>query len=116
MDMLDINSHKAKFDYAVQYFGQVDVLFNNAGRSQRANWENIELSVDKELFELDLFSVVNLTRIALKYFKARGIGHVAVTSSIAGFIAAPLSASYTGAKHAIHVCYLNYYKLSDNNF
>lgn len=103
MDMLDMNSHKKNFDYAVRYFGAVDILLNNAGRSQRANWEDIDMTVDKQMFDLNVFSVVNLTRIAVKYFKERGYGHVAVTSSLAGVIGAPLSGTYTATKHAIHV-------------
>jgi len=79
---------------------------NNAGRSQRANWENIDLSVDKEMFDLNVFSVLSLSRIALQYFMKRNEGHIVVTSSLAGVIAAPYSASYTGAKYALHVsCY-----------
>ncbi|KAK5642664.1 hypothetical protein RI129_008831 [Pyrocoelia pectoralis] len=102
MDMLDINSHQKYFDTALSHFGQIDILLNNAGRSQRAFWESIHLSVDKELFELNVFSVINLTRVALNYFNSRGHGHVAVTSSLAGVFGIPYSGSYTGAKHAIH--------------
>lgn len=103
MDVLDISSHKRHFDKAVHYFGGVDVLFNNAGRSQRAFWEETDLVVDKQVFDLNCFAVVNLTRVALQHFKRRGHGHVAVCSSLAGVIGAPYSCSYTGSKHAIHV-------------
>ncbi|XP_018325407.1 dehydrogenase/reductase SDR family member 7 [Agrilus planipennis] len=102
MDMLDIKSHQKYFDLAVQHFGNVDILFNNAGRSQRATWENIELDIHKQLFELNVFSVVNLTSIAVRYFNSKGSGHVAVTSSLAGVVGVPFSGSYTGSKHAIH--------------
>lgn len=76
---------------------------HNAGRSQRANWENIDIKVDKEAFDLNVFSIVNLTRVVLKYFLQQGKGHVAVNSSIAGIMGVPFSASYTGSKHALHV-------------
>lgn len=56
------------------------------------------------MFELNVFSLVNLNRIAIRYFSERGnVGGLAVTSSIAGVIGAPDSGSYTGAKHALHV-------------
>ncbi|KAF5301243.1 hypothetical protein FQR65_LT00943 [Abscondita terminalis] len=105
MDMLDMNSHKRNFEIALAHFGVIDILFNNAGRSQRALWEYIDVEVDKEMFELNVFSLINLTRIAIKYFNTRGRGHVAATSSLAGFVSAPHSASYTGAKHALHGYY-----------
>jgi short-subunit dehydrogenase len=82
---------------------QLDVLVNNAGRSQRANWEDIDLDVDKEMFDLNVFSVLSLSRIAVQYFTKKNEGHIVVTSSVTGLAPIPYSASYTGAKHAIHV-------------
>lgn len=82
---------------------QLDILVNNAGRSQRAQWENIEVEVDKDMFNLDVFSILSLSRLAVKHFLQAGKGHIVVTSSIAGILAIPSSASYCGAKHALHV-------------
>lgn len=82
---------------------QLDILVNNAGRSQRADWEDIEISVDREMFDLNVFGVVALSRIAVCYFQKQKEGHIVVTSSLTGVRAVPFSASYTGAKHAIHV-------------
>ena len=86
---------------------QLDILINNAGRSQRANWEDIELAVDKEMFDLNVFSVVALSRIVVHYFQKRKEGHIVVTSSLAGVKAVPFSGSYTGAKYALHVSIVN---------
>ncbi|KAI4471662.1 dehydrogenase/reductase sdr family member 7-related [Holotrichia oblita] len=105
MDMMDINSHQDYFEQAVQHFGHVNILFNNAGRSQRAMWEEIDMAVDKEMFELNVFSVINLTRVAVKYFNDRGKGHVAATSSIAGVLGVPFSGTYCGSKFALHGYY-----------
>lgn len=82
---------------------QLDVLVNNAGRSQRAIWENINIEVDKAIFELNVFSVISLSRLAVRYFTERGGGHLVTMSSLAGVIGAPYSGSYTGTKHAIMV-------------
>jgi len=80
---------------------------NNAGRSQRAAWEEVDMAVDRQLFELNVFSVVSLSRAVLAYFSQRDMeGQIAVTSSIAGLVGAPFSPSYTGSKHALHVCFL----------
>jgi len=103
MDMLQTEKHQEYFDQVIKHFGRVDVLVNNAGRSQRALWQNIDLQVDRELFELDVFSVVNLSRIYVKYVEKNSLeGHIAVTSSSAGLLGVPNSGSYVGAKHAIH--------------
>lgn len=77
---------------------------NNAGRSQRGRWEAIEIGVDKDLFDLDVFSTIALSRMVCSYFLEQGrSGHFAVTSSVAGKAGVPFSASYTAAKHALHV-------------
>lgn len=103
MDMLQTDKHQRYFDMILQHFGRLDILVNNAGRSQRALWQDIDLRVDRDLFELDVFSVINLSRIVVRYFVAAKIdGQIAVTSSTAGLLPAPNSASYTGAKHSIH--------------
>ena len=62
------------------------------------------MDVDKELFDLDVFSTVALSRLVCKYFLEQGRrGHFAVTSSSAGKFGVPMSGSYTAAKHALHV-------------
>ncbi|XP_058796181.1 dehydrogenase/reductase SDR family member 7 [Phymastichus coffea] len=101
-DVRLIDSHQRIFDNVVSIFGRLDILVNNAGRSQRAVWEEINIAVDREVFDLNTFSVVSLSRLAIKQFKRQGSGHIAVTSSLAGIIGAPFSGSYTGSKHAIH--------------
>ncbi|VVC24408.1 NAD(P)-binding domain,Short-chain dehydrogenase/reductase, conserved site,Short-chain [Cinara cedri] len=102
MDVTHIAKHLSFFDNVINHFGKLDILVNNAGRSQRAVWEDIELGVDREAFELNVFSTVNLSRIAVKYFNQVGRGQIVITSSIAGIIPAPFSASYNATKHALH--------------
>ncbi|XP_026476930.1 dehydrogenase/reductase SDR family member 7-like [Ctenocephalides felis] len=102
MDMLEISSHQTKMDTVLKEFGKLDILVNNAGRSQRASWEETDIEVDRQLFELNVFSVVALSRVAVRYFKTVSKGHIAITSSTAGLIPVPFSGSYTGSKHALH--------------
>jgi len=82
------------------------VLISNAGRSQRAAWEDIDLEVDRELFDLNVFSLVNLNRKVVRYFLNQGSGQLAVTSSIGGKIGIPYSGSYTASKFALHVRFI----------
>lgn len=106
MDMLEIDRHNEHFTYVLKHFnGQLDVLVNNAGRSQRANWETIDFQVDHDMFDLDVFSIVNLSRIYVRHIEnTNKKGHLVVTSSVARIQPVPFSSSYVGAKFAINVC------------
>lgn len=104
MDMLKLSEHKHCLNEVLNHFGKLNILVNNAGRSQRANWEDIDVQVDRDLFELDVFSVLHLSRLVVHYYmeQAGGKGHLACTSSVAGLTIVPYSASYCGAKHALN--------------
>ncbi|XP_039312703.1 dehydrogenase/reductase SDR family member 7 [Solenopsis invicta] len=102
IDMFDFDSHQKAFQHVINKFGKLDILVNNAGRSQRAKWENIELAVDKEMFDLNVFSVISLSRLAIKHFVQLGGGQIVNTSSLAGILPVPMSATYCGTKHALH--------------
>ncbi|XP_067010251.1 dehydrogenase/reductase SDR family member 7 [Anabrus simplex] len=101
-DITAYATHQESFDKVIKHFGTLDILVNNAGRSQRAMWEDIETEVDREMFEVNVFGIVSLSRIAVRYFLKKGEGHIAVTSSLAGVLGVPFSGTYTGTKHAIH--------------
>ncbi|XP_042878761.1 dehydrogenase/reductase SDR family member 7-like [Penaeus japonicus] len=100
-DMVQYDQHQSAFDKVIEHFGELDILVCNAGRSQRGRWEMIDLGVDRDLFELNVFSLIALSRRVVKYFLEKGKGHLAVTSSTAGKLGAPMSASYTASKHAL---------------
>ena len=98
-----MDKHQEYFNEVISYFGQLDILINNAGRSQLAYWSDIDMAVDRELFEGNVFGPLNLSRVVLPHFLAKKQGHLVVTSSICGKVGAPFSASYNATKHALHV-------------
>lgn len=102
-DITDLDNHKERFDKVIEHFGGLDILVNNAGRSQRASFEDIEIDVDREMFEVNVFGLIKLTRLALRYwYDNNQKGHLVVTSSTAGKVGAPFSCTYTATKHALH--------------
>lgn len=101
-DICNVDLHQEIFEKIINKFGKLDILVNNAGRSQRAHWEDIDINVDREMFELNVFSQLSLSRIAIKYFLKNNGGHIVVTSSLAGILPVPHSGTYTGTKHALH--------------
>ena len=100
-DIRDYNLHREMVDTVVNYFDRVDILINNIGRSQRATFQEITVSEDKEIFDINVFGQINLSRLVMNQFVKQGFGHFVVTSSVAGKFGAPFSASYTASKHAL---------------
>ena len=65
-------------------FFQIDVLVNNAGRSQRAMFIDTDLEVDRQMFDLNVLSILSLTKLVLPHMLERKHGHIVAMSSIAG--------------------------------
>jgi len=65
---------------------QVDVLVNNAGRSQRSEAIHTEIEVDKALMNLNFMSTVSLTKALLPSMVEQGGGSLVIVSSVAGKI------------------------------
>lgn len=80
--------------------GGIDLLINNAGVSQRSLAVDTDFDVYRRLMEIDYFAPLRLTQLVLPGMMARGRGHLAVVSSVAGKIGTPLRTGYSGAKHA----------------
>lgn len=62
---------------------QIDILINNAGRSQRAWIAETELAVDREMIDLNVIGQVSLTKSVLPHMIKRRSGHIVITSSLA---------------------------------
>jgi short-subunit dehydrogenase len=100
-DVVDTDSHADLAQRVVAEFGQIDMLINNAGVAQRSWCVDAELSVYRKLFEIDVFGQISLTKAVLPIMLAQQSGHIAITSSVAGKIGAPLRTGYSMAKHAV---------------
>jgi len=105
MDVAETQHTSSKTQEAIQHFGQVDVLINNAGISQRGYVKDTELEVDRRLFEVNFFGNIAVTKALLPHLMERGNGNIAVISSIAGKLATAGRSTYAASKHALHGYY-----------
>jgi uncharacterized protein len=83
-------------------YGDVDILFNNAGFG-RLDWlENLDTERDIETqVDVNLLGLIQITRAVLPYMLARRRGHIINMSSVAGWIAAPTYTVYAATKFGI---------------
>lgn len=65
-DMKDTERMPQLVDQVIDHFGRIDVLVNNAGRTQRALFETTELDVDRDMFEVNVFGMIRLTRAVVQ--------------------------------------------------
>lgn len=87
---------------ALQIYGKIDVLINNAGISQRSLTVETDVEVDRAIMELDYFSTIYLTKALLPHFIQNGNAHIVVISSVSGLMGFPMRSAYSAAKHALH--------------
>lgn len=83
-------------------FGGIDVLFCNAGISQRTNVEDTSMDMVRQIMEINYFAPVALTKAVLPLMLQAGGGRIAVTTSIAGVFGFPLRSAYSSSKHALY--------------
>ncbi|MDZ7628539.1 MAG: SDR family NAD(P)-dependent oxidoreductase [Parvularculaceae bacterium] len=86
---------------AEKWKGGVDLLINNAGVSQRSLALDTSFDVYRTLMEVDFFAPLRLTQLVLPAMVERKSGAIAVVSSVAGKVGAPIRTGYCAAKHAV---------------
>jgi short-subunit dehydrogenase len=87
---------------AIQLFGQVDILVNNGGVTQRSFAKDTLLEVDRRIMEVNFFGAVGLTKALLPHLLSRKSGHLVTVSSVTGIFGTPFRSTYAASKHALH--------------
>ncbi|CAH2328741.1 dehydrogenase reductase SDR family member 7 [Pelobates cultripes] len=101
LDLTNASTHEAATENVLKHFGQIDVLVNNGGRSQRSLCMETDLDVYRALLEVNYVGTVSLTKHVLQHMVQRKKGKVISISSVTGFIGVPLSSGYAASKHAL---------------
>ncbi len=101
LDVTDPDQRVAAVEAAIERFGRIDVLVNNAGRTQVGAVEEETDQELRDLFELHFFAPVALTKAVLPYMREQGGGAIVQMSSVGGQVTAPGFGAYCATKFAL---------------
>ena len=101
LDVSDLNEsvYVSAVQQAVSRFGRIDVLVNNAGHGRITNFEETSEENIRELFEVNFFGMLRVTRAVLPVMRRQRSGHIFNVASGAGYAPGPVA--YHSSKFAV---------------
>ncbi len=102
LDVTDPGAARAAVNAAIEAFGTLDVVVNNAGYANSAAIEEMDEDDFRAQIEANFFGVVNVTRAALPVFRRQRSGVFVQFSSVGGRVGGtPGMGAYQAAKFAV---------------
>jgi NADP-dependent 3-hydroxy acid dehydrogenase YdfG len=100
-DVTQLDDMQRLVDTAVQTFGRIDVLINNAGIMPLSPLERLKVDEWNQMIDVNLRGVLHGIAAALPYMKEQKSGHIIITASVAAYYVFPGSAVYSATKFAL---------------
>jgi NADP-dependent 3-hydroxy acid dehydrogenase YdfG len=100
LDVTNVSQVQNAITRANEYFGRLDIVFNNAGYSLVGTIEESGTDEVKALYETNIIGPVHVIQAALPILRAQGYGHILGTSSAVGIYSNPLIGYYCSSKFA----------------
>ena len=101
LDVTDEKQAAAAVTAAIDRFGAIDVLVNNAGICLLGAVEETSASQVEALFRTNVFGLLNVTRAVLPHMRTRRRGHIINISSVAGYSGYAGFGVYSSTKFAV---------------
>ena len=91
---------KNLIESAIQEFGKIDVLINNAGISMRASTIDVDMNVLRKVMDVNLWGTIYCTKFALPHLLASK-GSLVGIISVGGYVGLPARSGYSASKFAM---------------
>ena len=101
LDVMDRNSIHTAIQYALDYYGGIHVLVNNAGYALYGPFETTSRAQLARQFDTNVFGLMEVTREILPVFRNQGSGVLINVASMGGRIGFPLYSIYNSSKWAV---------------
>jgi NAD(P)-dependent dehydrogenase (short-subunit alcohol dehydrogenase family) len=101
LDVTSVDDAKAAAEAAVDRFGKIDVLVNNAGNFYAGFFEEITPDDFRAQVETNLFGPLNVARAVLPFMRKQRSGLIVQLSSTAGIVGQEFCTAYSAAKFGI---------------
>lgn len=102
-------------DTAIEQYGKLDVIVNNAGVSQLSRIDELDIEGWEEMIDINLKGVLYGMAAAIPIFKAQQSGHIVNIISTSGIKIVPMQGVYAGTKNAIRTIAEAFRQESDGN-
>jgi short-subunit dehydrogenase len=101
-DLARLEDIQALAQAALAAYGQIDVLFNNAGFGRLGWLEGLDAQEDiQAVLQVNLVGLVQMTQAVLPHMIARRSGHIINMASVAAYIATPTYSVYAASKFGV---------------
>jgi NADP-dependent 3-hydroxy acid dehydrogenase YdfG len=101
LDVHDQDSITSAIDAAIQRFGHIDALINNAGYALMGAFETLSEEQIQRQFDTNVFGLMRVCRAILPHFRQRNAGVLINVASMAGRLPIPLMSVYNASKWAV---------------
>jgi NAD(P)-dependent dehydrogenase (short-subunit alcohol dehydrogenase family) len=101
LDITDARSIESAVNAALDRFGRIDVLVNNAGNFQAGYFEEITPEQFRAQMETNFFGPLNVTRAVLPVMRRQRSGHIVTITSTAGIVSGGFGSAYGASKFAL---------------
>ncbi|GAB4304602.1 MAG: SDR family oxidoreductase [Myxococcota bacterium] len=101
IDLADSQNSGTLIEIAMDKWGRVDTLVNNAGFSLHTLFEKMSCEDIENMLNVNVKSLILLTHKAIPIMKRQGAGSIVNVASVVGFVPFPLNTLYTATKHSV---------------